>query len=95
MEFSEDTYKNLLKKVISIDTSIISEDDVEFLKNQIINNLTNDTFSHISCPHHYFGKDAFPGELFCRENICAECWDRKVDIPCKWKEPEVRLTSES
>ena len=95
MEFAEDTYKNLLDKAISIDISIIPEDNVEFLKNQIVNNLSHGGFSHISCPHHYFGKDAFPGEEFCRENVCAECWDRKVDILFKWNDPEVRLTSES
>ena len=95
MEFAQETYKKLLENAISIDTNIIPKENAEFLKGQIVNNLCHGGFSCRSCPHHYFGKDAFPGEVFCRENVCAECWNRKIDIPASWKEPKVRLTSES
>ena len=79
MEHEKETFKSALEKSITIDTKIIPESNIKILKNQIINNMTHGMNSKHTCPHHYFGEDAYPGEIYCRENTCSSCWERNIE----------------
>ena len=68
------TYREILISSISISNEFIPDENIKGLKNDIVEALIH---RPKVCLHHYFGRSVYPGETYCSENSCTECWDRK------------------